>query len=302
MSQVVRTVLLVGSQGHLGKLIARELLQLPDVRLRVLNRRETPAAPDVEVHQGNATDPAIADAATKGVDVVISALGGGPEALVDGQLSILAAAERNGVKRFIPSDYSGNFFGMNLGDHIFLDMHLRVAEKVRASSVGYSFIISGGFMEVVLAPFMQTFDFANAKATVWSTGNETLDLTSMGDVAKLVTRVAFDERAHNQVVEYAGEVTSIRKIAADFEAITGRPMEVVSRGDVDALRRLIEQKKETATNPREYAFLQYQLIQLQGKTKLKPIWNEKYPDLHPKSMRDVLRGLLDNAEGSKPYA
>jgi uncharacterized protein YbjT (DUF2867 family) len=79
--------------------------------LLVLSRRALPESSRIEVHHGDVTNPAVVDVAVNGVDVVIPALNGGPEVLVTGRLALLAAAERHHVSRFVPSDYSGDFFG-----------------------------------------------------------------------------------------------------------------------------------------------------------------------------------------------
>lgn len=48
--------------------------------------------------------------ACDGIDVVVSAVQGMREVIVDVQARLLHAAERAGVKRMIPSDYALDFF------------------------------------------------------------------------------------------------------------------------------------------------------------------------------------------------
>lgn len=293
MTESIKSVLLAGSTGRMGAHVVRELLKRPEVRLRVLNRRAVEPHPRIEVIQGSASDPAVADAAVAGMDAVVSTMNGGKDVLVDGQSALLDAAVRHGVKRFIPSDYSGDYFKLNPGENVFLELHKIFAEKLIASGVGHSFVLTGGFMEVVLAPHMGAFDFQNRKATLWGTGDEQLNLTAEADVAQVICAVLFDPDAHNKKVEFAGEISSYRKIAYDFEAITGQSMEIVSRGDPDTLRRLIAEKKANAKSPLEYVFLQYQLGSVTGQTtSTGPFWNERYPHIKPKSVREVLAGVL----------
>lgn len=264
------TILLVGSTGKFGTLVSEALRSDPRVHLRVLNRHGVQPRTDREVLSGDVTNPAIADLAVHGVDVVISAVNGGPDVMVDGQLTLLAAALRHGVRRFIPSDYSGDYFGLDDGDNVFLDMHRRVAQEVMESGTGYSIILTGGFMETSLAPFMGVFDFRAEQATPWGTGSEPLDLTSMRDAASVVAAVALDDRALNQVVRYVGETTSVQRIAEDFEAVTGRPLVIIPRGSVETLHTTIDQLKARTQSPLDYVFAQYQLGQLLGKTRLWP--------------------------------
>jgi hypothetical protein len=53
---------------------------------------------------------------------------------------------------------------------VFLDMHKHVAERVQAGTVGYTFVLTGGLMEVTLGSNIGAFDFKNARATIWGTG------------------------------------------------------------------------------------------------------------------------------------
>jgi uncharacterized protein YbjT (DUF2867 family) len=292
MTQATKTILLAGSNGGVGSLVLQALLAKQDVQVRVLNRRPASAAAPVEVHHGDVADPAVADAAVKGVGAIISTLNGGPDVMIKGQMALLEAAKRHGVRRFIPSDYSGYFFGLDYGDNVFLDMHKRFAETLQTSSVGYSIVLSGGFIEVALGK-TGVFNFKEGTAAFWGTGSEQVDLTSKPDVAKLVAEVVFDDRAHNQVVQYAGESTSYRGIAKDFEALTGRSMQMSSRGDVADLERWIAERKAAARSPMEYVFAQYQYGSVSGKTALPgPLWNDRYPDLRPKSVKDILASVL----------
>lgn len=59
--------------------------------------------------------------ATQGMDVVVSAVSGGRDVVVDGQLNLLAAAKASGVRRLIPSDFALNFFNLKHGQHAWLD-------------------------------------------------------------------------------------------------------------------------------------------------------------------------------------
>ena len=45
------------------------------------------------------------DRATDGVDVIISAVQGGPDFIVKGQVALAEAGKRNGVPRILPSDF-----------------------------------------------------------------------------------------------------------------------------------------------------------------------------------------------------
>lgn len=121
------TVLLAGATGMLGRSIATHLVARDDTVVRLLVR--DPSAVDgdkatalddligrsAEVVAGDVTDPDSLDAATRGVDVVISALQGHADIIVDGQIALAESAVRNGVRRFFPSDYAIDLFAAPAG-------------------------------------------------------------------------------------------------------------------------------------------------------------------------------------------
>lgn len=101
-----QTVLLVGASGMLGSRIARHLINQPHARVRLMMRAgaaDEAKNNDVtgpllgggaQVVEGDLADRASLDRATEGVDVIVSAVQGGPEVIVDGQLALAEAGQR----------------------------------------------------------------------------------------------------------------------------------------------------------------------------------------------------------------
>jgi uncharacterized protein YbjT (DUF2867 family) len=115
---MIQTVLLAGATGMLGGRIAHHLLEQPDARVRLLVRDMTSkkhaldafAAKGAELIEGDLADPASLDRATQGVDVIVSAVQGGPDVIIDGQVALAAAGKRNGLRRILPSDFGLDLF------------------------------------------------------------------------------------------------------------------------------------------------------------------------------------------------
>jgi len=285
MSTRDETILLAGGTGQLGSRILRRLLDKGyPVRLLVRPGRTPPVA-GVELVEADLADARALDAAARGAAAVISALNGGPEVAVDGQLALLAAAQRQGVRRFIPSDYALDYFQLDYGDNVFLDYRKRVAEAVEASGIDHTFVLIGGFMENVV---YRRLDFAKNRLAYWGSGDEPVDMTAIDDVARLVAEAIFDPRASNRRLTFAGEVVTTHGIAADYQAVTGRPLELQRMGSVDDLRQTIEKTKAAARSPLEYVFAQYAWAQLSQKGKLRTLMNEEYPQIRPLRLRDVM--------------
>src|SRR5579872_3599331 len=95
-------ILLAGPTGRLGHLIAAALLRRR-ATVRALVRAGTPAdklkgLEGTQIVEANYTDPAALRAALAGVDVVVSALNGLHDVIVDAQAALLDAAVKAGVK------------------------------------------------------------------------------------------------------------------------------------------------------------------------------------------------------------
>ncbi|HVE82197.1 MAG TPA: NmrA family NAD(P)-binding protein [Myxococcales bacterium] len=291
MSQENRTVLVAGAGGRLGSLIV-EALRARHYPVRVLSRpgRAAPPVAGIERVEGDLSDPASLDRALAGSAAVVSAVNGGEDVAVAGQKNLLAAAKRQGVGRFIPSDYSVDYFKLEYGDNVFLDYRKRVAEAVEQSGVGHSFVLIGGFIDIMLT--RGAFDLANGRVNIWGTGDEPYAVTTIEDTARLVAEVVFDPRAHNRKVAFAGDTVTTRGVAEEYARLSGKRLQENRLGSVDDLARWIAEKKKTATSPLEYVFGQYAWAQLSGKAALTDLVNGWYPDLKPTTVRDVLRQML----------
>jgi uncharacterized protein YbjT (DUF2867 family) len=98
------SVLLVGATVTLGGRIADKLLDNSNTELRLLVHQATPTDPDkaaaltgftgrgATLVEGDLSDPVSLNAATGGIDVVISAVQGGHDMIVDGQVALARAA------------------------------------------------------------------------------------------------------------------------------------------------------------------------------------------------------------------
>jgi uncharacterized protein YbjT (DUF2867 family) len=298
MSNETEPLLLVGGTGHLGSLIL-DALTNKGYPVRLLLRAGRTAPEGVEVVEGDLGDPRAVDAAVDGVAAVVCAVNGGPEVVVDGQLRLLAAAKAHGVGRFIPSDYSLDYFALDYGDNVFLDLRKRVAEAIEDSGVDHTFVLIGGFMENMLR--RGAIDIEGGRMNFWGTGNEPVDVTAMADVARLVAEVVLDRRARNRRIQFAGDVVTSRSISMDYHRLTGRTLRLNHLGSVDELKEWIEKAKDKARSEMDYVFGQYAWAQLSGKGKLQRLMNDWYPQLRPTKMRAMLaQAIASRSEAAHP--
>jgi nucleoside-diphosphate-sugar epimerase len=293
-----KTVVLVGATGRFGARIATALLASRGAHLRIVTRDAAnpklrplldagATIASAELANAGALDSALRDA-----DVVVSALNGGPDVIVDGQERLLRASERIGVRRFIPSDYSLDYSALDEGDNVFLDLRRRFALMLDASAVAATHVLVGAFTEVQLSPRMGIFDLASGVATPWGNGDEAVDMTTLDDAARVVAQLAVDDAAPLRIA-FAGDSTSVRALATTFEQVTGRPLRIEPRGSAADLAAWIARARASAKSPMEFVFGQYQLAQINGKGKLRTLDNARFPDIVPTTAADVLRGVLE---------
>ena len=152
------TVLLAGATGMLGSRIAHHLLALPGASVRLLVRDRTVkkealeplVSRGAELVEGDLADPASLDRATRGVDVIISAVQGGPDVIVDGQVALAEAGKANGARRMLPSDYALDLFEATPGEHAMFDMRARADARIASIGLEQVNVLQGAFMDMFL--------------------------------------------------------------------------------------------------------------------------------------------------------
>jgi uncharacterized protein YbjT (DUF2867 family) len=277
-----QTVLLAGATGMLGARIAEHLLDADDVVLRLLVRQATLDDPEkrrqidplvergAEVVIGDVSDPASLDDATRGVDVVISALQGGREIIVDGQFALAQAAVTNGVRRMLPSDFALDHFKATPGEHSAFDLRRDADQQIADLDIEQVNVLGGAFLDAAVAPG----------------GDEHFEATTVDDTARYAARVALDPEIEAGKFAVAADRISFNEIVAAHERATARHYETRSRGDVDELRAWIDERQQEGDH---YAALTGRYVQymLSGQTQLQDIQNDRYPDITPQTLDDL---------------
>ncbi len=288
---MIQTVLLAGATGMLGSQIARHLLDQPEARLRLLLRggdagKRAALGPllarGAEIIEGNLADRASLDRATQGVDVIVSAVQGGSDIIVDGQVALAEAGCRNGVRRILPSDYALDLFKATPGEHMMFDLRRTADERIAAAGIEHVHVLQGAFM-AMFGPGMGTFDYDAGTVTFWGDGTQPIDVTSVEDTARMVARVALDRTVQSGKFAFAGDKVSILDAAKVIEAQTGRRFERRSNGSEAGLRAAMMEAARDVSNPFKAVMLAYQLYMVTGQTALSDLQNHRYPDVQLES-------------------
>ena len=291
MTTTKTRVLVVGATGKMGAKIVRELLAL-DSMVRV-TRRASSTAKEIagaETVTADLADAASIAAACAGIDVVVSAVQGMRDVIVDGQTRLVRAAEQAGVKRMIPSDYSLDFFKTPEGGNRNLDLRRELNTTLDASTVRGTSVLCGAFMDLLAMGAIGP-DPKTGVYKVWGDENQPYDFTSTDDTAKYIAAVALDHDA-GRYIRVAGDTLSPRELGAIFEKKRGIPTKLERAGSIEDLGQLIARMRAADEAPANvypvWQSMQYARDMASGRGKLAPIDNARYPSIHPKTVREFL--------------
>jgi uncharacterized protein YbjT (DUF2867 family) len=291
---VTQTVLLVGASGMLGGRIAHHLLAQPATRVRLLVRDPNskkdvlgpPVAAGAELIAGDLADPASLIRATQGVDVIVSAVQGGPEVIIDGQVALAQAGKRNGVRRILPSDYALDLFKATPGEHPMFDMRVMADARIAEIGLEQVNVLQGGFMDMFM-PGKGAIDLDAGTVSFFGDGERPIEVTSVEDTARMVARVALDRTVLAGKFALAGDRISFRQAGEIVATQTGRAIRPVSLGSEADLRSAM-----AAADPYKKVMLAYLLYMTNGQTALGDLQNSRYPDQQFESFTDFVAHSL----------
>jgi uncharacterized protein YbjT (DUF2867 family) len=295
-------VLIAGISGGLGKKIASAIVEkgLMDVRGLVRpgtlkNEQKKQNIADltslgVTFVEGTLYDQISLETACQGAEIVISAVKGvrgddESEIIISGQSNLMEAAQKSGVKRFIPSDYAVDLFKLGWGDNYNLNLRRAFAEKLMNSGLGYTIVLNGAFTEIEFTPWGKLFDFEKSTFSYWGDGETPCDLTTMDDTAKYIAEAIADHAMENQVLRVAGDVISMKQILAAYQEVSGQKLTEQRMGSVDELKTWIDKTRDTAESHFDYLAEQYHYTLVSGKGKFDRLDNYRYPHIQTTTVR-----------------
>ena len=298
----MQTILVAGASGMLGSRIAHYLLDHPNTQVRLLVRKGNTAsekgaqrisplvARGAQTVEGDLTDPDSLDRATEGVNVVVSAVQGGEDIIFDGQLTLLEAAKRNGVRRILPSDFALDLFKAPEGEHINFNMRRKADEVIAASGLEHIHVLNGAFMDNFLdSQFGGVFDMDSGIASYWGDGADRFDATSVEDTARYAAFAALDRDLPNGKFAIAAQQLTFAEVINSVEQVAHRRFERRSHGTVAELHAQIEANRSIDPSSMEVLGNTYILYMLNGQTALTDLQNDRYPNVVPEDYVDHVR-------------
>lgn len=299
---MTQTVLLVGATGMLGAQIGRYVLDDPHAKLRLLvrdgiNNAKRPALDALmergaEIVDGDLADRASLDRATHGVDVIISAVQGGPDVIVGGQIALAEAGKQNGVRRILPSDFGLDLFKATPGEHGPFNMRAAADAKIAALGLEHIHMLQGGFTDL-FGPGSPLVDYKMGTITFWGDGTQPIEVTTVEDTARMTARVALDPSVPSGKFAFCGDKISFQQVADIAESQTGKRFVRQSLGAEADLRAMMAAKEKS--DPFLAVMLAYQLYMLNGQTALDNLQSARYPDIALQTFAAFLSARLGGA-------
>ncbi len=289
-------IAVAGATGNLGGRIVRALrargagvtaLVRPGSARDRRRRLQELGAAIAEVDLGSASEAARACA---GAACVVSALQGLREVLVEGQTVLLQGALRAGVPRFIPSDYSIDFTKFPPGRNRNLDLHREFHERLDRAPISATTIFNGAFADMLTGP-MPLILFRLKRILYWGSADQRMDFTTIDDTAEFTARAALDPSTP-RFLRIAGDELSARGLAAVASDVTGTRFRLLRAGSLARLEVFIRIARffDPGRNKLYPAWqgMQYMRDMFDGRAKLEPLDNDRYPDMSWTRVRDVL--------------
>jgi nucleoside-diphosphate-sugar epimerase len=290
------TIVLAGAAGNLGARIAKALRERgADVKALVRDGTAREKIVRLEqlgvgIHRVDWHDVAQVAAACSGAGCVVSALQGLREVIVDTQKVLLDAAVQAQVPRFIPSDYSIDFTRLSPGENRNLDLRRAFHQQLEREKIGATSVFNGAFADMLTGQ-MPLILFKLQRVLYWGSADQRMDFTTIDDTATFTARAALDASTP-RFLRIAGDELSARELCRVVSEVTGKQFRLLRAGSVGTLALLSRVVRKLAPGAGDlypaWQGMQYMRNMFEGRAKLQPLDNSRYPELSWTKVRDVL--------------
>jgi nucleoside-diphosphate-sugar epimerase len=291
-----KIILVAGGTGNLGGRVINALLERgAEVRVVIrpgsdINKIKNLENLGAKVFRVNMTNIEEVSNACIGASCVVSALAGLGEVIIDTQKILLDAAIAAGVPRFIPSDYSLDFTRFSAGENRNLDLRREFHEYLDKSSMSGTTIFNGAFADMLTGQ-MPLILFKKKLILYWGNADHRMGFTTMDDTAAFTANAALDP-ATPRFLRIAGDQISAREIKVAVCEVTGKKFRLFRAGGPGMLSTFIKISRMIAPGETElypaWQGMQYMRNMIDERSKLVALDNDRYPDMHWTTVKDVL--------------
>ena len=292
------TITIAGATGNLGGRIAAALTKQGApvraiVRPGTEDERLAPLrAAGVEIREVDLENVEELTKALEGTSCVISALQGLREVIVDAQSVLLEAAVAAHVPRFIPSDFSVNYNGLQEGDNRNFDLRREFAAILNKAPIAATSIWNGSFSNALTygGPLL---DPKTHTTGYWGAADFPVDYTTMDDAAAFTAAAALDNTTPRDLYIASFQV-SAPELAQVATKVLDAPFKAVDMGSLEELSA--HNRTERAAHPEGETnlYASWQMTQYtytMFKVVTPPLDNSRYPYLQWTSVEEVIKPL-----------
>lgn len=231
-----KSILVAGATGNLGNRICRELIKREATVSAIVRPSTDTIKIEALLKMGvlvikvdmNSTEELAK--ACQGKDIVVSALAGLDDVIIELQKRLLDAALKANVPRFIPSDFCTDYTDLIPGENRNFDLRRVFKAYLDSTSIQASSVFNGAFADI-LQYNTPVLNLENRSIGYWGEKADwKLDFTSVDDTAAFTAEVALDDKAPrdlqiasfqmspnmlwNLVKEITGEAFSLRQLSS----------------------------------------------------------------------------------------
>lgn len=307
-------ILVAGATGNIGVHVVRSALKRGH-QVRALGRSPAKLPEDLRnqlesfVKIDHLNDTANLDLGCKGADAVICTYGSDPVLMLDGQLALLRAAERAGIKRFHAASWNLVWDKMPLGVIESYDPVIAFNRQAALTSPIKPLYVFCGVLASTLfgVPGTGALEGGSAVWTRKENDERILNIVGDGDILNPVAVEAdvadfsvalttSDAAEKGGFYQFCSDEFTFQDLAATYKKVRGAECTIKALMSVDACRQAVakaradaEESGELNTRWHSYIGLVYGLTFAEGLYNPKPVDASKFPDVRRTSLEEYIR-------------
>ncbi|MCU1263150.1 MAG: NmrA family protein [Bryobacterales bacterium] len=293
----ITTIVVAGAAGNLGGRIVKSIIK-EGAAVRALvrtgtakNKCEMLRKAGASVVEADFHDLKQIVKACAGASCVVSALAGLRDVIVDTQQILCEGSAEASVPRFIPSDFCADYTKWPQYENRTLDLRRDFSRNLDKAVIASTSILNGAFLDLLLGPF-PAFNLEALTVTYWGDPDYKLEFTKLDDIAAFTALASLDASAVG-TLRIVGERISARELAAVAQEVSGKRFKLIDAGSINKLSDTIS-RLQLAANPDDrelypdWQLMMYMRTMFSGSAEVRPLDNDRYPNLHWTSARELL--------------
>ncbi|KAJ3536455.1 hypothetical protein NM208_g6703 [Fusarium decemcellulare] len=213
-----------------------------------------------------------------------------PRLQLDGQLLLLRAAERAGVKIYVAASWNGDWSKLELGKHEAYDAYVSFRHQVeKTSPIKPIYMFIGIFAETMFSMFGHghvgpdmplIWDAETKTMNIWGTGHTTWFWTTETDTAEFTAEVIQrDDAVKGGFWNVCSGAHSLRQVAETYERERGVKVTLNIQGSIDELEAKALDARSKGDKRKYYLYtgLFYQLYASNGALNFHKLDNDRLP-------------------------